>query len=67
MKRLFRNAHVGLAVGMFVAIVGVAFLHGNESALNALSVAVIVTTMGVFVALSIRDERARGKDGPHSS
>lgn len=46
---------------MVVAVVGFAFLHGNESALNALSVAVLVTAMGIYLALNIRDERARGK------
>lgn len=66
MRRLLRNAHIGLGVGMIVALVGTVLLHGNESALNALSVAVIVTTFGIFATLSIRDERARDKDSRRS-
>jgi hypothetical protein len=65
MKRLFRNANIGLAISTAVAIVGFALFYDNESALNALSVAVLLVAMGVFLTLSIRDDRARRKGPPH--
>jgi hypothetical protein len=52
---------------MLLAIAGAVGPHGNESALNALSVAVLIITFGLFAALSIHDERARGKDAGRSS
>jgi hypothetical protein len=66
MKRLFRNANIGIAVVMVVAVVGFAFLHNDEAALNALGVVAFAMGMGVYLGLNIRDDRARRKGAPHS-
>jgi hypothetical protein len=66
MKRLFRNANIGLGVGVTLLVVGFAFLYKSEAALNALAVGSFAAFMGVFFALNIRDDRARRK-GPRRS
>lgn len=65
--RLFRNANVGLAVGITVLVVGFYPARHSEVAITALGLAMFVISMGVFFALSIRDERARRKDDRRSS
>jgi hypothetical protein len=67
MKRLFRNANIGLAIGVTFLIVGFVFLYKSEEALNALAVGSFAVFMGVFLALNIRDDRARRKGPPHTS
>jgi hypothetical protein len=66
LKRLFRNANIGLAISMIVVVIGFAFLHNNEAALNALSVVMFAVAMGIYLTLNIRDDRARRKGPPHA-
>lgn len=60
--RLFRNANVGLAVGVTVLVVGFYPARHSEVAITVLCLAMFVISMAVFFVLSIRDERARRKD-----
>ena len=66
-SRLFRNANVGLAVGITVLIVGFFPARHSEVAITALGLAMFAISFGVFLALSVRDERARRKDHRQSS
>lgn len=63
MKRLFRNANIGVAVGAILMIGGVILFHGNDEAYSAMTVAAFVIGMAVYLGLSVRDERA-GRMGP---
>jgi len=63
MKRLFRNANIGVAVGGILLIGGAILFHGNDEAYGATTVASFVIGMAVYIGLSVRDERA-GRMGP---
>jgi len=65
MKRLVRNANIGIAVGIAMLVVGFWPLHDSEDAIGALSLAAFFTGLGVCLGLNIRDERARKKPARH--
>jgi uncharacterized membrane protein len=58
MKRLFRNANIGIAVGAVLLIGGAILFHGNDEAYSATTVVSFVVGMAVYLGLSIRDDRA---------
>jgi hypothetical protein len=62
LRRLFRNANIGLAVGLAVVVLAFFPTRHNEVASSALGLAMFVVSMGVFFVLSVRDERTRRKD-----
>jgi hypothetical protein len=64
MKRLFRNANVGIAVAVVLLIVGFWPVHRSEDASTALGLAAFAVGIGVSIALNIRDDRARARKGP---
>jgi hypothetical protein len=66
MRKFFRNANIGLAVAIFVLIVGFWPTHRSETAFTVLGLAAFVVGMGVFIALNLHYERAQGKS-PHRS
>jgi hypothetical protein len=67
MSRLFRNANIGIAVGVVVLVVGFFPTLHSEVAHTALGLAMFAISMGVFFVLSVRDERARRKSNRRSS
>ncbi len=67
MKRLFRNANIGIAVSVTITLVGVVFLHDDEAALEVLGLAAFLSGLAVLLALNIRDYRADHKDPPRAS
>jgi type III secretory pathway component EscT len=66
-SRLVRNANIGLAVGTTVVVVGFYPARHSEVAITVLGLAMFVISMGVFMGLSARDERARRKRDSRSS
>jgi hypothetical protein len=66
MKRLVRNAHVGIATGFALLVVGFWPVHSSEAATGALGITAFFVGIGVFVGLSMRDERAARKRPPRS-
>jgi len=62
MKRLFRNANIGVAVGAVLLIGGAILFNGNDEAYGAMTVASFVVGMAVYLGLSIRDDRAGRMD-----
>lgn len=62
MKRQFRNANIGLAVGAIVLIGGAILFRGNGDAYSATTVASFIIATAVCFGLIIRDERAGRKD-----
>jgi 4-hydroxybenzoate polyprenyltransferase len=62
MKRLFRNANIGLAVGAVVLIGGAILFHENDDAYSATTVAAFVIGIAVCFGLDIRGDRAERKD-----
>jgi hypothetical protein len=67
MKRLFRNANIGLVVGAIVLIGGAVLFHGNDDAYSATTVASFIIATAVCFGLSIRDDRTARKDSRPSS
>jgi len=67
MKRLFRNANIGIAVSMAITVVGVAFLYDDEAALEVLGLTAFLSGLAVLLILNIRDHRAHRKGPPHIS
>ena len=67
MKRLFRNANIGIAVTMTITVVGVVFLYDNEAALEVLGLTAFLSGLAVLLVLNIRDYRADHKDPPSTS
>jgi hypothetical protein len=63
---MFRNAHIGIAVGAIILIVGFWPAHKSEDAVAALGMAAFFTALGVCFGLIYRDERNRDKDAPRS-
>lgn len=61
-SRLFRNANIGLAIGITVLIVGFYPARHSEVAITALGLTMFAISMGVFFVLSVRDGLARRKD-----
>jgi hypothetical protein len=61
LRRLFRNANVGLAIGVAVVVAGFYPARHSEVATTALGLAMFAISIGVFLVLSVRDERARRK------
>lgn len=66
LSRLFRNANVGLAVGLTVLVLGFFPARHSEVATTALGLAMFTISMGIYLGLSIRDERARKRRTPRS-
>jgi hypothetical protein len=66
MKKLFKNANVRLAASGVLLIAGFWPVHRSEDATIALGLAAFVVGMGVFIALNLRDERAKRKHPPRS-
>ena len=67
MKRLFRNANIGIAVSVTMLVIGSVVLYDNEAALKGLSAVAFFTGLAVLLGLNIRDDRARRKRPPHAS
>jgi len=67
MKRLFRNANIGVAVGAVLLFGGTILFHGDADACSATTVGAIVACFGTMFWLDCRDERARDRDGHRSS
>jgi len=67
MKRLFRNAHIGIAVSAIILVVGFWPAHKSEDAVAALGMVAFFTGLEVCFGLIIRDERTRNKDAGPSS
>jgi len=67
MKRLFRNANIGIAVTVTITLVGVAFFYDDEAALEVLGLMAFLSGLAVHLALNIRDYRAEHKDPPKAS
>jgi hypothetical protein len=61
MKRLIRNAHIGIAVGIAFLVIGFWPAHNSEGAVGALGITAFFMGLGVYLALNIRDERERKK------
>jgi len=59
MKKLIRNAHIGMAVSFAILVVGFWPVHNNEDAAAALGMIAFFTGLGVCLGLSYREERAR--------
>jgi hypothetical protein len=64
MKRLFRNANIGIAVSVTINLVGLAFLYDDEAALEVLGLTAFLSGLAVLLALNIRDYRAEHKGPP---
>lgn len=67
LRRLFRNANIGLAIGVAVLLLGFYPARHSEVALTALGLAMFAISMGVFIGLSARDEKARHKSSSRPS
>jgi len=67
MKRLIRNAHIGIAVAIAILAIGFWPTHNNEDAAAALGMGAFFTGLGVCFGLSYRDERAREKHSRRES
>jgi hypothetical protein len=67
MKRLFRNANVGIAVAVALLIVGFWPVHRSEDASTVLGLTAFAVGMGVSIALNFRDDRVRDRKGPRRS
>lgn len=64
MKRLFRNANIGLAVATFVLLAGFWPVRESETATGALGLIAFIVGMGVYIGLNLRDEHTRRKGSP---
>jgi hypothetical protein len=61
MKKLIRNAHIGIAVAIAILVVGFWPTHTSEDAVAALGMVAFFTGLGVCFGISYREERAREK------
>jgi undecaprenyl pyrophosphate phosphatase UppP len=61
-KRLFRNAHIGVAIGCTLAVVGAILFHGNEGMQELMALVTFAVAMGVYLTLNARDDRARAHE-----
>ena len=59
-RRLFRNAHIGVASGVILAVIGAILFHGNEGMQELMAVVTFAVAMGVYLTLNARDDRAHG-------
>jgi hypothetical protein len=66
MKRIFRNANIGVAFGALVLAVGFALLHDDEGAVELLALGAFAVVMGVYLFLERRDDRVRPEDDRRS-
>jgi uncharacterized membrane protein YoaK (UPF0700 family) len=63
MKLDLRNAHISLAVGVVVLVIGCfLFRDSGEDALQMVALAMLVVTFGTFIVLEDRDERRHERD-----
>lgn len=63
MKLDLRNAHISLAVGVVVLVIGCfLFRDSGEDALQMVALAMLVVTFGTFIVLEDRDERRHKRD-----
>jgi hypothetical protein len=60
---LRRYAHIGVAAGLAVLIVGVILFRHSEDALHAVSLATFATAFGVFHFLDERNKRRERREG----
>jgi hypothetical protein len=67
MKRLFRNANIGIAVTVAITLVGVVFLYDDEAALEVLGLMAVLSGLAVLLILNLRDYKADHKDPPSAS
>ena len=58
MKKLIRNAHIGLAVCVAIYVIGLIVFHGNEAAMDVVGGAGPVACFAVYLGLNVRDDRA---------
>jgi uncharacterized membrane protein len=58
-KRLFRNAHISLAVGLVLFVIGFVFVHDSETAVSVLTLVTFLISITVLTELNTRDERRR--------
>jgi uncharacterized membrane protein YfcA len=57
-----RNANIGIAVGVTIAVVGaVAFRHSGEAALQLVGFLALVAALAAFMILDERDMRRKEK------
>lgn len=66
MKRLFRNANIGLVAMVIVLLLGFWPVHESEDATGALGLIAFLAGFAVYITLNIRDGQARRK-GPGGS
>jgi len=59
MKRGFRNANIGIALGAIVLAIGFPFCHDSEGATELLALGGLAVALGTLFLLDWRDERAR--------
>jgi uncharacterized membrane protein len=67
MKKMFRNAHIGIAVSIAIVVLGFWPIRHSEGAIDALEIAAFFIGLGVCFGLCYRDERAREKQSSRSS
>ncbi len=67
MKRLFRNANIGIAVTVAITLAGLVFLYDDEAALEVLGLMAFLSGLAVLLVLNIRDYRADRKGPPSAS
>lgn len=66
MKRIFRNANIGIAFGALVLAVGFPLLYDDEGAVELLALGAFAVVMSVYLFLERRDDRARPRDDHRS-
>lgn len=58
-----RNAHIGLAVGIVVLVIGcILFKDSGEDVLQLVCIAMLIATLGTTSILEWRDERRQKRD-----
>jgi hypothetical protein len=62
MKRLIRNANIGLAVSVALLVVGFWPVHRSDTATTILGLVAFAVGMGLLIALNLRDERDPPRD-----
>jgi hypothetical protein len=59
MRNKFKNAHISLAVGVTVLVVGFLLFHDNEGAMTAVGMGSFALCLGLLFVLDEREYRAR--------
>lgn len=61
MKKLMRNANIGIAVGVVFGAIAFVFFHDSETAMEALGIAMPAVTLGVYLMLNWHGDRAHAR------